>query len=637
MKKLMSLALALCMVLVGTVCLADGAAYTPGTYTAEAFGMNGYVPVTVTVSETAIESIEIGDNYETPGVSGYAIDEVPAAIIANQSLAVDTVCGATMTSRAILRATEDCLKQAGGDVDALKTPIEKAPAEDIEKSADLIIVGGGGAGLTAAIAATQNGASVILIEKLGTLGGNSILSGGIYNAADEEMQSKVPATSLDAPYALTEKEVRSELHQQLMNTLKQQLDEHVAAGNTSLFDSAEFHTLQTYDGGDYVGDLDHIYQLCTQAYPSMKWIESLGVQFTDRITQGTGSMWPRTHKAVLPNGTGFISVYEDLLSNTENCEIMKTTTCESLIVDENGAVVGVNAVGREGNHVTLHGSVIMCTGGFAGNVEMRVQYCQGEKWPDLGASLPTSNAPGVTGEGILIAQDAGANLVNMEQIQLLQVCNPITGVATDYTEQIGIEGLIFINDDGERFVNEGGRRDVVCTAIFAQPNKHMWVVYSGDVVTDPDAVFTNSGVPLSVMCANRTSGYACFETLEELAEYIGCQNVDTLKATLAAYNEHVDSQTADEFGRTLFETKFENGPWYVYPRSPAAHHTMGGVEIDLDCHVLNENGEIIPGLYAAGEITGVLHGGNRLGGNAIVDFTVYGRIAGTTAATEVVK
>ena len=157
------------------------------------------------------------------------------------------------------------------------------------------------------------------------------------------------------------------------------------------------------------------------------------------------------------------------------------------------------------------------------------------------------------------------------------------------------------------------------------------------MVTDPDAVFTNGGVPLRVMCENGTSGYRCFETLEEVAEYIGCTDVETLKATLADYNAHCDSQEADEYGRTLFATKFENGPWYVYPRSPAAHHTMGGVDIDLDCHVLNEAGEIINGLYAAGEITGVLHGANRLGGNAIVDFTVYGRIAGTTAANELTK
>ena len=315
---------------------------------------------------------------------------------------------------------------------------------------------------------------------------------------------------------------------------------------------------------------------------------------------------------------------------------MTDTTADSLIV-EDGKVVGVKAHGKDGNQVVLHGSVIMCTGGFAGNVEMRVKYCQGEKWPDLGSWLKTTNAPGVTGEGILIAQEAGAKLINMDQIQLLQVGNPMTGNVSDYVEQIGIEGLMFVNDNGERFTNEGGRRDVVSTDIMAQPNGRMWVVYSGDVITDPTKVFTNGGVPLNVMCETKASQFACFDTLEELAAYIGCQDVDTLKATIADYNARVDSQEKDAFGRTLFTTKFENGPWYTYPRSPAAHHTMGGVEIDLDAHVLNENDEIIPGLYAAGEITGVLHGGNRLGGNAIVDFVVYGRIAGTTASSEVAK
>ena len=632
MKKLMTFVLAACMLIGCTAGLAD-VSYTPGTYTAEAFGMNGYVPVTVTVSEKKIESIEIGDNYETPGVSGYAIDQVPAAILQYQSLAVDTVTGATMTSRAILRATEDCLKQAGGDIDALKADLGLPKAEDIEKTADIIVVGGGGAGLTSALTAAANGANVIVIEKMGTLGGNSILSGGIYNAADKEMQSKVAATSLDTPYALTTKEARSELHQQLMDTLKEQLDAHAAAGNPYLFDSVEFHTLQTYDGGDYVGDLEHIYQLCSKAYPEMDWLKKQGVEFTDKITQGTGSMWPRTHKASKPIGTSYISAFEARIAELDNCEIMTDTTADSLIV-ENGAVVGVKAHGKDGNQVVLHGSVIMCTGGFAGNVDMRVKYCQSEKWPDLGSWLKTTNAPGVTGEGILIAQEAGAKLVNMDQIQLLQVCNPLTGNVSDYVEQIGIEGLMFVNDNGERFTNEGGRRDVVSTDIMAQPNGRMWVVYSGDVITDPTKVFTNGGVPLNVMCDTHTSQFACFDTLEELAAYIGCQDVETLKATIADYNARVDSQEKDAFGRTLFTTKFENGPWYTYPRSPAAHHTMGGVDIDLNAHVLNENDEIIPGLYAAGEITGVLHGGNRLGGNAIVDFVVYGRIAGTTASSE---
>ncbi|MEG1515464.1 MAG: FAD-dependent oxidoreductase [Clostridia bacterium] len=638
MKKLLAYCLVLCLTLMGVgLAHAQGITYVPGTYTASAFGMNGDVPVTVTVSDTAIVSIDIGDNYETPGVSTYALDQIPAAIIANQSLAVDVVCGASMTSRAIISATEDCLKQAGVDTSLLKVDLNLPEAEDIEKTADLIIVGGGGAGLTSAIAAVEKGASVILIEKQGTLGGNSILSGGIYNAADPQMQSKLAPTSLDAVYALTQKEARSELHQQLMDTLKQQLDDHVAAGNTCLFDSAEFHILQTYDGGDYIGNLEHIQQLCINAYPDLQWIKDLGVEFTDKITQGTGSMWPRTHKTVKPNGTGYIETYKKALEGKDHCEIMMTTTAKSLILDESGAVVGVNAEGLDGNKVTLHGKVIMCTGGFAGNVDMRVQYCQGEKWPDLGSWLKTTNAPGVTGEGILIAQEAGANLINMEQIQLLQVCNPYTGICTDYTEQIGIEGLMFLNNNGQRFTNEGGRRDVVSSAIMAQPDGRMWVLYSGDVITDPNAVFTNSGVPLSVMCEQRTSGYARFDTLEEVAAYIGCADVETLKATLSDYNAHVDAQQADEYGRTLFTTKFENGPWYTYPRSPAAHHTMGGVEIDLNCHVLNTQGAIIDGLYAAGEITGVLHGGNRLGGNAIVDFTVYGRIAGTVAADELNK
>lgn len=606
--------------------------YTAGSYTASAPGMSGPVSLTVTVSADRIEKIEIGDNYETPGIGSVAKEQVPASIIAHQSLAVDTVAGATLTSRAILAAAEDCLAQAGGNIEQLKADLGLPKERDVTKSADVIIVGGGGAGLSAAVAATEAGASVILIEKQGFLGGNSIVSGGIYNTPDEK-QKELPAQDLAGAYALTEKEARSEQHKQLMATLRQQLDQHVANGNKYLFDSVELFILQTYDGGDYVGNLDHIQQFCSKAYSGLEWLKGMGLEFADTITQGTGSLWPRTHKTVKPNGVGYIEVFTNQLANSK-CEILMNTKADSLITDAAGAVTGVNAIGKDGEKVTLNGRVIMCTGGFAGNVEMRVEYCQGEKWPDLGPSIKTTNVAGVSGEGLLIAQAAGADLINMEQIQLLQVCNPWTGIASDYTEAVGVEGQIFVNNNGERFTNEGGRRDVVSKAIMAQPEGKMWVLISSEAIPDPAAITNNSGVPMNVLCENNISGYATFDTLEALAEYIGCEDVSVLKATLDAFDAHVDSQEADEFGRILFKKKMNAGPWYVYPRSPAAHHTMGGVNIDLDARALDRDGKVIKGLYAAGEITGVLHGGNRLGGNAIVDFTLYGKIAGTAAATD---
>jgi flavocytochrome c len=294
----------------------------------------------------------------------------------------------------------------------------------------------------------------------------------------------------------------------------------------------------------------------------------------------------------------------------------------------------VNAVGKDGHKVTLRASkgVILATGGFAGNVELRQKYGEGEKWPDLGPSLGTSNVASVTGDGIFMAEAVGVKLVNMEQIQLLHVCNPITGATGDNSFPLDATGYLFINKNGRRFVREDGRRDDMSKAIIAQPDGIMYIVQSADVITDPGTIKTLDGRTVSYMLENNLSGFVKANTLSELASVLG-MSADALEKSVADYNAHVDSQTPDEFGRALFSFKFTKGPWYAYPRKPAAHHTMGGVLIDENTRALKADGSVVPGLYCAGEITGVIHGANRLGGNAIVDFTVFGRIAGTNAAT----
>ena len=237
MKKVLALCLALCMMLFGVAGFAEGASYTPGTYTAEAHGMWGTIPVTVTVSENAIESIEVGENNETAGLRQWPMNIIPQEIIESQSLAVDTVTGATVTSRGIISAVEDCLKQAGADVAALKVAAEKEPAQDVEASADVVIVGGGGAGLAAACSATENGATVIVVEKMGTLGGNSMVSGGIYNAPDPEAQ---------APLGIE--------------------------------DSPEFFAQQTWEGGDKIANKELVDEMCFNALDGLKWMESMGLE-----------------------------------------------------------------------------------------------------------------------------------------------------------------------------------------------------------------------------------------------------------------------------------------------------------------------------------------------------------------------
>lgn len=562
-----------------------------GTYNSESQGMGGKLNVEVTVDENQITDIKVLNNYETPSVGTVPIKELPKEIIERQTLAVDTVTGATLTSNAVLSSVEDCLKQAGANLDAYKSEDDRLVKEyPDELTADVIIVGGGGAGLSAAVAATDEGASVIVIEKMGILGGNTSVCGGIYNTPDPELQE--PA---------------------------------------GIEDSVELYVKQTLEGGDNLGNPELVQTLCENAYDGLKWIEGMGMKFEDKIIQGAGSLYPRTHQSVDPLGTGFINAYMKTLDErADKCKIFTDTKGEELILDGN-KVIGVKASNKDGSDLTLHANkgVILSTGGFAGNVELRQKYNTSGKWEDLGPDVPTTNMPGVTGDGIEMSSKAGADLIDMDLIQLLYLSIPKSGALTGVYD-LGAENTIFVNEEGNRFVREDGRRDVICKAIFEQPEGLMYMIHSADVLLDPENAETLEGVPMSDVLENHLYGWQSGETLDELAENISVP-AENLKASIDSYNDAVDAGK-DEFGRELLTKKFENGPWYALPRVPAVHHTMGGVKIDTNCHALNKDDEVIEGLYVAGELAGGIHGGNRLGGNAVVDTVVFGRIAGTSAA-----
>ncbi|MCL1837171.1 MAG: FAD-binding protein, partial [Treponema sp.] len=462
----------------------------------------------------------------------------------------------------------------------------------------------------------------------------SIMAGSIYNVANSRQQANLKGGPGDEKLvndALAERPVSAE-HKALQDTIRAEYDAFKRSNGT-FYDSPSWHALQTWNGGDKVGDLSIIYQMTSNALPALEWLQSMGMEFRDTCIQGAGSLYQRTLSAVLPNGIGYIKAFQDGLANRRNYSLLMETKATGLIT-QGGRVVGVNAEGKTGNKITLKANkgVILATGGFAGNVQLRQEYCEGEKWPNLGQKLNTSNMPGVTGDGIFFARDAGAQLVNMEQIQLLQVCNPQTGAVGDLAYGgKGIQGYFLINKEGNRFVREDGRRDEVSTAIIAQTDNMCYLVTSTDTIGNPNNSFTLDGRSVSYILENKLSGYVTAPTLADLAKVLGV-NAENLAASVANFNSHVDSRTPDEFGRVLYTMKLNNGPWYAYPRKPAAHHTMGGVRIDESTRALRADGTPVPGLYCAGEITGVVHGGNRLGGNALVDFTVFGRIAGASAA-----
>ncbi|NLC65401.1 MAG: flavocytochrome c [Clostridium sp.] len=606
-----------------------------GTYTSTVNGMIGPVTVEVEVSNNKIDKVNVTDEMETPGVGEIAVNSIPSDIVNNQSIDVDVVSGATISSYAVINAVKNCLEDAGADLALFETPVEEEQDTEDEYSADIIIVGGGGAGLSAAVAATDEGSSVILIEKAGFLGGNSIVAGGIYNTPDPVLQDyafdeRSPSLESLIVEAVSEEPVNDE-HKELMETVKKEYEEYLTTDKT-LFDSLNWFALQTWNGGDKVGVLSMVKEMTGQSLEAMQWVEGMGAEFAETIDHGGGALYPRTHRSTSPNGTAYIDAFVKKLEANDGYKQLLNTTGVSLI-KEGEKVVGVNATDKDGKEIVFKADkgVILATGGFAGNVELRQEYCEGEKWPDLGPDLTTSNMASVTGDGIFMARDAGVELVNMDQIQLLHMCNPDTGATYDIVSGKG--SGIFVNKEGERFVREDGRRDDMSKAIIEQTDGIMYRIQSSDGLPDADTKKSLGGIPLTYLVENNISGYVSADTLEELAEKLDVP-VDTLKKTVEEFNGYVELNQEDPFGRVSYETKLINGPYYAYPRKPAVHHTMGGVVIDEEARAISSDGTPIEGLYCAGEITGVLHGANRLGGNAIVDFVVFGRIAGKSAANQ---
>ncbi|NCB35401.1 MAG: flavocytochrome c, partial [Clostridia bacterium] len=392
-------------------------------------------------------------------------------------------------------------------------------------------------------------------------------------------------------------------------------------------DSVEFHYQQTLAGGDYQGDPALVHILVSRAWEAVEWIKELGMGFLDGTFTVTGGLWPRAHKPVDPVGTGFFKTYQAYIDSHEGIDVMLNTTATDLIRDEAGRVTGVKATGKTGNLITVTANkgVIIATGGFSRNIELRQAY--NTQWADLGPQVPSTNHPGATGDGVKMLMKVGADLVQMGNIQLLPLGDPQTGSLSGNIE-FGVDSRIFVNKEGSRFVNEGGRRDDMTNALFAQTDSFMWMIMDSDKYpTGEEKNNFNETVNSLVAEGRAFKG----ETLEDLAAQIGVP-VDNLKAALDDYNKHCETKEADAFGRTLYGTPIDTAPFYAAGRVPTVHHTMGGVRINEFAQVINENGKIIPGLYAAGEVTGGIHGANRLGGNALADILVFGRIAGESAA-----
>lgn len=593
-----------------------------GDFTGTAKGFGGDVSVTLTLTDGAITGCTAEGKDETEGVGSQAIAKMPGEIAESGSIAVDGVSGATITSTAIQEAAAAALTAAGLNPDDYKTAVEKdAAAEDSTVDADVVVVGAGGAGMTAAITAAAEGKSVVILESQSMVGGNSVRATGGMNAAktvyQDENEFGESAGVEKTLKTAAEKYADNETITALAKTVSEQWAAY-QANPTGYFDSVELMELDTMIGGKGINDPELVETLCANSADAIDWLDEHGITLHNVSSFGGASV-KRIHRPVNAEGkTVSVGSYMIPLLE-ENCEkagvkMMLDTTATEILTDANGAAVGVKATGASGETVTVNAkAVVLATGGFGANLDMVVKYK-----PELKGFM-TTNAPGIQGQGIEMAEAIGAATVDMDQIQIHPTVEANT--AALITEGLRGDGAILINEEGQRFIDEVGTRDVVSAAEIAQTGSYSWLVV--------DQAMADAS---SVIQGYIKKGYTVTgATYEELGKAMGV-DAAAFAETMEKWNGYVEAKNDPDFGRTSFANPLNTAPYYAVKVTAGVHHTMGGLKINANTEVLNEKGEVIPGLFAAGEVTGGVHGANRLGGNAVADFTVFGRIAGAAAS-----
>ena len=593
-----------------------------GDFTGTAKGFGGDVSVTLTLTDGAITGCTAEGKDETQGVGSEAIAKMPGEIAESGSIAVDGVSGATVTSTAIKEAAAAALTAAGLNPDDYKTAVEKTgSAEDSTVEADVVVVGAGGAGMTAAITAAAEGKSVVILESQSMVGGNSVRATGGMNAGktvyQDENEFGESAGVEKTLKTAAEKYADNETITALAKTVSEQWAAY-QANPTGYFDSVELMELDTMIGGKGINDPELVETLCANSADAIDWLDEHGITLHNVSSFGGASV-KRIHRPVNAEGkTVSVGSYMIPLLQ-ENCEkagvkMMLDTTATEILTDANGAAVGVKATGASGETVTVNAkAVVLASGGFGANLDMVVKYK-----PELKGFM-TTNAPGIQGQGIEMAQAIGAATVDMDQIQIHPTVEANT--AALITEGLRGDGAILINEEGQRFIDEVGTRDVVSAAEIAQTGSYSWLVVDQAMV---DAS--------SVIQGYIKKGYTVTgATYEELGKAMGV-DAAAFAETMEKWNGYVEAKNDPDFDRTSFANPLNTAPYYAVKVTAGVHHTMGGLKINANTEVLNEKGEVIPGLFAAGEVTGGVHGANRLGGNAVADFTVFGRIAGAAAS-----
>ena len=591
MKHLGKLLLASMMALTLIACGTSGSAGTSapegkfpaGTYEGEAAGFGGDktpIKVKVTLSSDKIESIEFTADGETPTIGGEALPKLVDAVLESQSTNIDVVSGATITSEGFIQAVNAALEAAGVDPAALQSVAkEEAAPENVEKTADVVIAGAGGAGMTAAITAAQNGKSVIILEKAAVVGGNSSYATGGMNAAETHYQKE-----------------------------------------EGIEDSVQLFYDDTMKGGHDLNNPELVQTLAENSSAAIDWLDSINAPLAN-VGQAGGASVKRQHRPVDADGK-ILSVGTYLVEHLHNkvdelgIEIITDAKVDEVLMDGNKAV-GLHATTSKGSDIVVKAnSVIITTGGFGSNPELIVKYR-----PDLKGYVST-NAPSITGDAIAFLEAIKADFVDLDQIQIHPTVVQKDGSLI--TESLRGDGAILLNSNGQRFCNETLTRDVVSANIIEQDGGSAWLIVDETMKEGSTVIQKYIDKGYMIPC----------DSVKALADLIGCDEAN-VQESIDKWAAAVAAGADAEFERGNFDamlTDLSKAPYYAVQISPGIHHCMGGVKINASTQVIGTDGNPIENLYAAGEVTGGVHGGNRLGGNAVSDFVVFGRIAGEQAS-----
>ena len=548
---------------------ADPRALNPGTYTASASGFANEIEVTMTVGEDAILECTAVGPVETNGVGQVVVEKMPAAIVEAQSVGIDVFTGATFTSNGILAAAKECIAQAGGDVDAW-SQVEKEEPRETSLEADVLVVGGGLSGICAAVSAAENGAKVILLDKLAFLGGNSALSTGGFMLAGTDVQK--------------------------------------AAG---VEDSAEAFIEYGVEKGEGKRDINQLEMIGYRGNEVLNWLIGYGAQFNDTVKQTTGCPVKRSHNAKL--GTyQIIACMADALEE-QGVETHLRTTAKTLLTDESGNVTGVMAEDTSGNTYTIAAkSTILAAGGYAGNAGKIEEY-----WGLSG--LTYVGTIGAVGDMIDAAASVGAALQDMEVIKTTSTVDVTKGILL--TGGMLSAGAIIVDSTGSRFCDEAGSKSGLGNIIMDLGPPYVYEIFDQGMADQVAAAakYMEQGILTQA------------DTIEGLAEACGLP-VDALSAAVEEYNEAVRKGEADSFGRTIYTNPMENGPFYAARVYPGLTSTAGGVKIDEQCRVLDGDGNTIGNLYAVGEMAAGYRAYGYVGGDSLAQDAVTGKVAGEYAA-----